>query len=316
MFRQDFTCPALLKDIARFTPTRLSRPMAPLSRGFGLYRQYHWAGPRSLATTSGVSVDVLSSGYLDVSVPRVRLPHLWIQCGITLRWGFPIRKSADQSLLAAPHSLSQRATSFIASQCQGIHEMPLLRLIASYAGASPTQDTQIFSEFTRSHATLDPRKTSRRSAGACARSEKPIHDDKEQAPRTRGTAPFDHSRRQGNSPPNERFSSASGAGVHSVDLAYARISSRGLNGPTAGLVPRSARSPAPAKSWWSQSGSNRRPQACKASALPTELWPRLGIPLRTGPGLTPGTRSAATGALSAPQRSAAKPSGRRPRPAP
>ncbi len=27
-------------------------------------------------------------------------------------------------------------------------------------------------------------------------------------------------------------------------------------------------------SWWSQTGSNRRPQACKASALPTELWPR------------------------------------------
>ena len=32
-----------------------------------------WAVPRSLATTNGVSVDVLSSGYLDVSVPRVRL---------------------------------------------------------------------------------------------------------------------------------------------------------------------------------------------------------------------------------------------------
>ena len=30
------------------------------------------AGPRSLATTSGVSLDFLSSGYLDVSVPRVR----------------------------------------------------------------------------------------------------------------------------------------------------------------------------------------------------------------------------------------------------
>ena len=29
------------------------------------------AGPRSLATTNGVSVDFLSSGYLDVSVPRV-----------------------------------------------------------------------------------------------------------------------------------------------------------------------------------------------------------------------------------------------------
>ena len=29
--------------------------------------------------------------------------------------------------------------------------------------------------------------------------------------------------------------------------------------------------------WWSQTGSNRRPQACKASALPTELWPRSTV---------------------------------------
>eukprot|EP01132_Coremiostelium_polycephalum_P013234 gene13234-16141_t len=53
MFRQDFTCPALLKDF---------------------YSHYvHWPGPRSLATTYGVSFDVLSSGYLDVSVPRVQI---------------------------------------------------------------------------------------------------------------------------------------------------------------------------------------------------------------------------------------------------
>ena len=38
-----------------------------------------WADPRSLATTYGVSVDFLSWGYLDVSVPPVRLPYLWIQ---------------------------------------------------------------------------------------------------------------------------------------------------------------------------------------------------------------------------------------------
>ena len=44
---------------------------------------------------------------------------------VTLRSGFPIRKSTDQSLLAAPHGLSQRVTSFIASQRQGIHQMPL-----------------------------------------------------------------------------------------------------------------------------------------------------------------------------------------------
>ena len=31
-----------------------------------------------------------------------------------------------------------------------------------------------------------------------------------------------------------------------------------------------------AASWWSQSGSNRRPPACKAGALPAELWPHVG----------------------------------------
>ena len=29
--------------------------------------------------------------------------------------------------------------------------------------------------------------------------------------------------------------------------------------------------------WWSQAGSNRRPLACHASALPAELWPRVSI---------------------------------------
>ncbi len=29
----------------------------------------------------------------------------------------------------------------------------------------------------------------------------------------------------------------------------------------------------PKEIWWSQTGSNRRPEACKATALPTELWP-------------------------------------------
>ena len=46
-----------------------------------------------------------------------------------MRVGFPIRKSSDQSLFAAPQGLSQRTTSFIASQRQGIHQIPLLHLI-------------------------------------------------------------------------------------------------------------------------------------------------------------------------------------------
>jgi hypothetical protein len=71
MFRQGFTCPALLEDIRYFTPTGLSPAEARLSNRFGLSFVCHWPSPCSLATTNGVSVDVLSSGYLDVSVPRV-----------------------------------------------------------------------------------------------------------------------------------------------------------------------------------------------------------------------------------------------------
>ena len=40
---------------------------------FRLSLMCHWPGPGSLATTTGVSVDVLSSRYLDVSVPWVCL---------------------------------------------------------------------------------------------------------------------------------------------------------------------------------------------------------------------------------------------------
>ena len=79
MFRQDFTCPALLKDQMVFTHTGLSPAMAGLSRPFCLSPVDHWPVPRSLATTSGISVDVFSSGYLDVSVPQVRLQPLCIQ---------------------------------------------------------------------------------------------------------------------------------------------------------------------------------------------------------------------------------------------
>ena len=39
-----------------------------------------WPLPRSLATTNGISVDVFSSPYLDVSVQAVPLIHLCIQC--------------------------------------------------------------------------------------------------------------------------------------------------------------------------------------------------------------------------------------------
>ena len=129
MFRQDFTCPALLEDLKEALPIR---GYHPLWRAFpdasGCLLSGHWPGPRSLVTTNGVSVDVLSSGYLDISVYRVCFTILCIQIEMTLRPGFPIRISADQSLLAAPHGFSQRVTSFVASWHQGIHQMPFLTL--------------------------------------------------------------------------------------------------------------------------------------------------------------------------------------------
>jgi hypothetical protein len=157
MFRQDCTCPALLESPTNVTCTGLSPAMAQLSRRFQLVSLEHWPSPRSLATTSGVSVDVLSSGYLDVSVPRVCLcspmysgtntfllisgiqrPHSSHHASAKFqisKVGFPIRKSSDQSLFAAPRRLSQRTTSFIASYRQGIHQMPLSHLIALISNA-------------------------------------------------------------------------------------------------------------------------------------------------------------------------------------
>jgi hypothetical protein len=118
-------------------PVRGYHPLRPcFPDRFWLSLMYHWPGPRSLATTNGVSIDVLSSRYLDVSVPWVRLKppmnseisylHLitgnpkprGLVSNIAVRTpryeilefqlskvGFPIRKSVDQSFFAAPHVL-------------------------------------------------------------------------------------------------------------------------------------------------------------------------------------------------------------------
>ena len=63
MFRQDFTCPALLKDLRELTHTGLSPCPAGLSRPLCFPLENHWPVPRSLATTSRISLDVFSSRY-------------------------------------------------------------------------------------------------------------------------------------------------------------------------------------------------------------------------------------------------------------
>ena len=63
MFRQGFTCPALLKDMHHPTHTGLSPAQAGLSMPFYFSNAGHWPNPLSLATTRGISVDVFSSRY-------------------------------------------------------------------------------------------------------------------------------------------------------------------------------------------------------------------------------------------------------------
>ena len=63
MFRQDFTCPALLEDPVILNAYGAITHNARFSNLFGFVKLGHWPGPGSLATTTGVSVDVLSSRY-------------------------------------------------------------------------------------------------------------------------------------------------------------------------------------------------------------------------------------------------------------
>src|SRR5205814_6179262 len=113
-FRPGFTCPAVLRSLLRkavrfhlrdYCPLRCGVPAAstnarlcnfPTRRQTDRSRSYNarvttaaafditqvWALPFSLATTQGVEVSFLSSGYLDVSVHRLTLRTLCIQIRI------------------------------------------------------------------------------------------------------------------------------------------------------------------------------------------------------------------------------------------
>ena len=64
-----------------------------------------WALPRSLAATDGIDVSFSSSGYLDVSVPRVPHAWLWIHHTLTevLSAGFPHSDiSGSQDMCSSP----------------------------------------------------------------------------------------------------------------------------------------------------------------------------------------------------------------------
>ena len=139
-FRPGFPCPAVLRylgsEAVRFrlrgryplrravpctspttqlcnSPTRqqtdLPRPYNPATTTAAAYHVATvWALPLSLATTQGVEVSFLSSGYLDVSVPQLATPRPMYSGASTTALpvvGFPIRRSRGQRLVSTSPEL-------------------------------------------------------------------------------------------------------------------------------------------------------------------------------------------------------------------
>ena len=118
VFRQDFTCPALRSDGRTFPSTYRAVTCCggafhPASVDIHATEPV-WAPPLSLTTTQGISVDFFSSGYLDVSVPRVGpLAAMYSPRGYACAWvspfGLPVvkdplRLAPDFRGLARPSS--------------------------------------------------------------------------------------------------------------------------------------------------------------------------------------------------------------------
>ena len=139
-FRPGFPCPAVLRyfrsEAAQFRlrgryPLRRAVPCtspttqlcnSPTRRQTDQLKPYNpavttaaachvttvWALPLSLATTQGVEVSFLSSGYLDVSVPQLASSHPMYSGASTTALpvvGFPIRRSRGQRLVSTSPEL-------------------------------------------------------------------------------------------------------------------------------------------------------------------------------------------------------------------
>ena len=119
------------------SPTRLSLSSVRLSNRFGspivrcrspatpvVRRPPVWPLTSSLATTKVIEFSFFSSGYLDVSLPRVPSYETMDSSHgdrALPRPGSPIRKFRDQCSFATPPDLSQLIASFVGNQCLGIH---------------------------------------------------------------------------------------------------------------------------------------------------------------------------------------------------
>ena len=119
-FPQGFTCPAVLWILPAFA--RFAYGSFTLSGRLSQYRSAHpfntlcsplprsartavWALSLSLAATREIVVTFSSSGYLDVSVPRVPPCTLWIHVQVPVnRWVSPFRNLRIKGYLLLPEA--------------------------------------------------------------------------------------------------------------------------------------------------------------------------------------------------------------------
>lgn len=133
IFKQDFTCPALLFECLQSFTFKLQgyhllRLIFPdhsyKLRIFPHYRLLPFRSPL-LGKSRLISFPAVTEMFQFSAFASL---NLCIQLRIirSLVLGFPIQISSDQSLLPAPRGFSQAATSFFASYCQGIHHVRLI----------------------------------------------------------------------------------------------------------------------------------------------------------------------------------------------
>ena len=176
-------------------------------------------------------------------------------------------------MFAAPHGFSQRTTSCIACACPGIHRTPFRHLIALITNARPRKG---LSARENTGSMVGPAAHRAASPARSPLSNTQIRTGLRKTSVTRdlpvlsrGAGQLFSSRCQqaGTAPLAER------GAISMFRQAYAAwwsqpvtLRSKAQTDQTPGF--------AGAQRWWSQTESNRRPPACKAGALPTELWPR------------------------------------------
>ena len=267
--------------------------------------------------------------------------------------GCPIRTSTDQRPLAAPRGFSQRATSFIASWCQGIHRMPFSRSThppctgtihapqhgrghtRPTAGRNPTHtpgtpeaaptlsnapehsrpirrgihpchDGTRGHPVRRKHRTRrrthpgphprPPERTRRKGGGDTPRRparpgthQNPIHLSKDHTRPTRRhhTDPAHRPtpwRRPHRSPNSHRDPDRTGGGARKAPPPRSRGRTPRDDAPARSHARPRIAAHGVAAHGWRRPGSNRRPPACKAGALPAELRPHTRRGGRAGMG--------------------------------